>query len=98
VPGDYDKNGTVDAADYVVWRIPRGQSVSAFAGADGDGSGMIDQPDYEFWRARFGNALPAGAGAAGSLPVPEATTGALLFASAICLAARSRRTAFARHP
>jgi hypothetical protein len=95
VPGDYDKNGSVDAADYVVWRKTMGQSVAPFTSADGDGNGMIDQADYEFWQARFGDPLP---GAAGSLPVPEATTGALLFASAICLAARSRRTAFARHP
>jgi hypothetical protein len=95
VPGDYDKNGAVDAADYVMWRITMGQSVAAFTGADGDGSGTIDQADYEFWRARFGDQLP---GAADLLPVPEATTGALLFASAICLASRSRRAASARHP
>ena len=36
--GDYNLNGTVDAADYVVWRKTLGTSVAPpFSGADGDG-------------------------------------------------------------
>ena len=53
--GDYNNNGIVDAADYVVWRKTLGQEVlNAGDGADGDESGFIDQGDYDFWRARFG--------------------------------------------
>ena len=57
VNGDYNANGIVDAADYVVWRkiIDTGDTVvEPYSGADGDGSGIIDAGDYAFWRQRFG--------------------------------------------
>jgi hypothetical protein len=55
--GDYNRNGAVDASDYVDWRDTLGQSgVSPFGGADGDGDGAITQSDYDVWRANFGNA------------------------------------------
>ena len=62
--GDYNQNGVVDAADYVMWRKLFGTSVaSPFTGADGDGDGTIDQDDYGVWRAHFGQTLPpSGAG------------------------------------
>jgi CSLREA domain-containing protein len=57
--GDYNGNGTVDAADYVVWRKALGQSgIPPFSGADGDGDGDVTQNDYNVWRANFGNSLP----------------------------------------
>jgi hypothetical protein len=73
VLGDYNLNGTVDAADYVVWRKTLGQTGSGLV-ADGDGDGMIDPGDYDVWRTNFGRA--AGAAAASSAVVPE--TGTLL--------------------
>jgi hypothetical protein len=51
--GDYNRNGTVDAADYVVWRNSVGQT-GAGLDADGDASGTIDAGDYNLWRAHFG--------------------------------------------
>jgi hypothetical protein len=62
--GDYNRNGAVDAADYVVWRKALGSTVPPFTGADGDGSGIIDQADLAVWRANFGRTLPPAAGAA----------------------------------
>src|SRR5215204_3577239 len=56
--GDYNKNGTVDAADYAIWRKTLGSSSSL--SADGDGNGTIEPPDYAFWRARFGNPVKGG--------------------------------------
>jgi hypothetical protein len=73
--GDYNGNGQVDAADYVVWRNTLNENVTAGQGADGNASGTIDDADYEFWRARFGNMVPAAANAAS---VPEPTTTVLL--------------------
>ena len=55
--GDYDRNGAVDAADYVVWRKSLGTVVMLYEGADGDGSGMIDDSDRAVWRAHF-NLVP----------------------------------------
>ena len=71
--GDYNGNGAVDAADYVVWRNTLNQTVSAGTGADGSGNAMVDAADYNFWRARFGTA-PGSGSVSG---VPEPTTAAL---------------------
>ena len=64
--GDFNQNGAVDAADYVVRR---------------DGLGTIyTQEHYNIWRANFGATLVAGNGAADPLPtsVPEPTGVALV--------------------
>jgi T5SS/PEP-CTERM-associated repeat protein len=80
LPGDYNQNGVVDAADYVVWRNTRGQSGSGL-GADGNGNGQIDAGDYAVWRAHFGQSSGVGAILPGDAPapaVPESTSAVLL--------------------
>jgi hypothetical protein len=72
VAGDYNHNGVVDAADYVLWRDTLNQSIAAGTGADGDGDGVVTQADYGFWRARFGNT--SGSGSLASANVPEPAT------------------------
>jgi hypothetical protein len=57
--GDYNNDGTVNAADYTVWRNTLGQSVAIGTGADGTGpggapDGMVTQLDYDFWKANYG--------------------------------------------
>jgi hypothetical protein len=69
--GDYNFNGAVDAADYVLWRHTVGSSTELRA--DGSGNGIIDHADYMIWRANFGKTLPppasrSGAGAVALLP------------------------------
>jgi hypothetical protein len=56
--GDYNLNGTVDAADYVAWRNTQGTAVPLYVGADSSGNGIVDQADYLIWRANFGTTLP----------------------------------------
>ena len=56
--GDYNKNGVVDAADYIIWRKTLG-SMSDLR-ADGDENGTIEQADYAFWKDRFGNHVKGG--------------------------------------
>ena len=68
--GDYNRDGAVDAADYVMWRKTFGQNVTlSGSGADGDGDGIIGQGDYSHWRNRFGNTN--GGGQSASSLVPE---------------------------
>ncbi len=82
--GDYDDNGTVDAADYVVWRQLSGGPYDPRA--DGDTNGVINAADYAVWRANFGSV--AGSGFGGSLgtafgTVPEPPTFIFLIAAVL---------------
>ena len=49
--GDYNNNGTVDAADYPVWRNALGQSVTL---PNDSTPGTVTQADYDVWKANFG--------------------------------------------
>jgi probable HAF family extracellular repeat protein len=64
MPGDYNRDGAVDAADYVAWR----KSPNNFGG-DPDG--------YNTWRSNFGRTSGSGL-AASENPVPEPGSLALL--------------------
>lgn len=63
LPGDYNRDRWVDAADYVLWRKTLGATVPIFTAADGDGNGVVDQGDYNVWRADFGNTISSDASA-----------------------------------
>jgi endonuclease I len=81
--GDYNRDGAVDAADYIIWRHALGQDVTEYSGADGDGDGMIDEDDYGIWRANFGATASAVSSVVPSA-VPEPTSASLMaFAPAL---------------
>jgi hypothetical protein len=63
LPGDYNASGTVDAADYVVWRKTLASQVIAYSGADGSGNGVVDPADHDLWKANFGRSLAEAASA-----------------------------------
>ena len=99
LPGDYNENHIVDAADYTVWRNHLGQSYS-LPGENPVAAtpGQVDDEDYSFWKAHFGDA--AGSGSAGASPsqaaVPEPaalllTFSAVLSAAAVAASRASRR-------
>ena len=71
IPGDYNGDGIVDAADYTVWRDTLGQADVGLA-ADGDGSGVIDDGDYTVWQTNFG-AVSFGSGAGSGAALPSAS-------------------------
>jgi hypothetical protein len=72
--GDYNGDGTVNAADYTLWRNTLGQSVDpAGGGADGIPNGLIDDADYDFWKQHFGETVMGSAsGQASAVPEPAA--------------------------
>jgi hypothetical protein len=61
LPGDYDDDQAVTAADYIVWRESAGTTGAGLA-ADGTGAlgrpdGIVDEWDYLCWKANFGQSL-----------------------------------------
>jgi hypothetical protein len=86
IPGDYNDDGSVDAADYTVWRNTFGAIGSGLA-ADGNGNGSIDGGDYSVWKTNFG--ASAGSGAGQSIAVPE-PSGAIYWMLAAIMFALSR--------
>jgi hypothetical protein len=81
--GDYNDNGIVDAADYIVWRKMLGQIGPGLA-ADGNNDGVVNQADLDVWRAHFGQPPVSGSEAISNAAVPEPTTPVLLmFAVAV---------------
>jgi hypothetical protein len=75
IPGDYNLDDKVDAADYVVWRK------GGLSAADGDGDGVFnnDPDDYDEWREHFGE-TPSVPGGSNQLTtaVPEPSSFVLL--------------------
>jgi hypothetical protein len=55
LPGDYNLDGTVNAADYMIWRDTRGSTIDLRANGDATNN-VIDAADYAAWRANFGDA------------------------------------------
>jgi hypothetical protein len=85
--GDYNNNGVVDAADFVLWRKggPLANEV--------DTPGTVNAADYTAWRSRFGNTSGSGAGVSTNAAVPEPATVLLLTFAAACWCVRLRRRA-----
>jgi hypothetical protein len=57
IAGDYNNNGTVDTADYVVWRD--NQNGAATLPHDTT-PGTVTTADYDVWKANFGKTLGSG--------------------------------------
>jgi autotransporter-associated beta strand protein len=98
VPGDYNSNGVVDAADYTVWRDTLGDQVTPGTGADGTGpggspDGVVDQLDYQLWVDHFGEAAPDGGSNAivGTVPEPSAISLACLSIGCVLAVATDRK-------
>lgn len=76
LPGDYDLDGAVNAADYVVWRDNLGKT--SLPNRDPTASGPIGIDEYRFWKTRFGQTFPPAASAGPAITVPEPTALLLL--------------------
>jgi fibronectin-binding autotransporter adhesin len=78
ISGDFNDDGTVNAADYTVWRNGLGTSYTP--------------EDYEVWKSHFGQT--AGSGSAGAspshVPVPEPTSAVAMVCGVLAVVAGSR--------
>jgi hypothetical protein len=82
-PGDYDRNGAIDAADLAAWSASYGaQTTIPRTLADGNGDSVIDAADYTVWRDNLGSAATA---------VPEPATAALLAMAVAAARVREQR-------
>jgi hypothetical protein len=80
--GDFNDDGIVDAADYVVWR----QNVDTTNLLPNDPrGGLIGTHQYELWRANFGLSSPASTVAIG-VGVPEPVAWLLMALTRCCVA------------
>lgn len=50
-PGDFNRDGKVDAADYQYWKSKTGTVVPLYTGADANGDAKVDAKDLAIWTA-----------------------------------------------
>lgn len=88
---DFDNNGVVDGADFLLWQRGFGTNGTNAQG-DADGNGLINAADLAIWKSKFGGAPSVAA--VGSVPEPAAWALAAV-AAAVAVSSRRRRQAFA---
>jgi beta-glucanase (GH16 family) len=71
--GDYNNDGIVDSADYVVWRKTLNQSGIGLL-ADASGNGSVGPEDYGIWMDDFSNSVTLGHVSATAANIAEPIT------------------------
>jgi T5SS/PEP-CTERM-associated repeat protein len=90
IPGDYNDDGIVNAADYTVWRDHLGSATAL----PNDNTPGVAADDYTRWKTNFGNTAGAGGFAGQSsnaVPEPSILQFAVLGLAALVCRARSAR-------
>jgi hypothetical protein len=89
---DFNNDGVVDAADYVLWRkFENTTGTGTQPTGDANGDTNVDNLDYNIWKQQFGDTSGPGGGAGGQVPEP-ATAVMLSFAALFALHRRGRWT------
>lgn len=87
IAGDYNADGTVDAADYTVWR-----AAASNATLPGDATpGVVDATDYAVWRSAYGSTESTGSTQLAAVPEPSSSL--LLLAGCVLGVSQRQRTA-----
>ena len=87
--GDYNDDGRVDIADYVVWRNYLGAADESGLNGNGDGGG-VTVSDYTYWKANFGSSAASSAVASVAVPEPATALVALLGIAGVVVVRRGR--------
>jgi alpha-glucosidase (family GH31 glycosyl hydrolase) len=85
VPGDYNGNGIVDAADYTVWRDHLGQEFVLPNEDPANLDGIVTPADYDFWKSHFGDSSGSGSAASAAFPLPPSPLATAVPEPAICM-------------
>ena len=67
-PGDFNGDGNVDGADFVIWQtnFPNNSGLATLATGDANGDGNVDGADFVVWQTNF----PFNAGSVSPVPEP----------------------------
>jgi hypothetical protein len=87
--GDFNRDGTVDALDYTVWRNSFGAVGNTAADANEDN--VVDADDYALWKAHYGNSESLGAGGLAAVPEPATVSFVLLAACGLVACRQATR-------
>jgi hypothetical protein len=71
LPGDFNHDDAVSAADYAVWKQHYGETVAPYAWGDGNGNGQVDAADYTVWRNQSGAIVTTSSAVEVATSVPE---------------------------
>jgi glycosyl hydrolase family 44 len=93
LPGDFNHDHVVDAADFTIWRDSYGRTGNIAADANEDN--IVNDADFDLWQSNFGRTEPAGGFAAG---VPEPATFTLIAIAACGLVLPALRRHRAAQP
>jgi hypothetical protein len=99
VPGDYNGDLVVNAADYTSWRNNLGGPDDALLNRNPENSGPINSDDYDFWKANYGNTAGSGTSAGSILvgAVPEPATLLMAVSACIAMSIMRRRSTTSAH-
>jgi hypothetical protein len=87
-PGDFNRDGQVDATDYSIWRSTFGSMTQL--DADGNANGVVDAADYVLWRRNI-TFKTATSSALGPSSVPEPATIVVLAIAAFLIPCSLRK-------
>jgi hypothetical protein len=89
VPGDYNNDGAVNAADYTVYRDNLGLSAAALSNRNPANTGVVNAGDYTFWKNNYGS-TSAAVSLAVSIPEPTGVALAVSLFGGLWVSSRRR--------